>query len=270
MKPNPESAPAREVHARVRSQFGAAASAYTTSAGHSDPTLLQRVVELAQPRPSDRALDIATGAGHTALALAPHVAEVVAFDLTQQMLDETARNAASRGLSNVVTRQGAAERLPFADSTFEIVAVRQAPHHYADVRLAVREMARVVKRGGRIVIVDSRAPEDDELDRAFNHIEKLRDPSHVRNWRPSEWRAMIQGAGLRILAEHLDFYTENGHPMDFDAWTRRMKTPAAAVEELRRLFRTATPALVEALRIELAGDQIGFCVPQIAIAATRD
>jgi ubiquinone/menaquinone biosynthesis C-methylase UbiE len=270
VKPDPESVPAKDVHARVRSQFGAAASAYTTSVGHSDPTLLRRVVELAQPRPSDRALDIATGAGHAALALAPHVAEVVAFDLTKQMLEETARNAAARGLRNVVTRQGAAERLPFPDSAFEIVAVRQAPHHYADVRQAVREMARVVKRAGRVVIIDSRAPEDHELDRAFNHIEKLRDSSHVRNWRPSEWRTMIQAAGLRILAEHLDFYTENGHPMDFDAWTQRMKTPAAAVEELRRLFRTAPPALVEALRIEIAGDQIGFCVPQIALAATKD
>ena len=270
VKPRPDSAPASDVHARVRSQFGAAARAYTTSLGHSDPTLLRRVVELAQPRPSDRALDIATGAGHTALALAAHVAEVVAFDLTEQMLNETARNAAARGLKNVVTRQGAAERLPFPDSSFDIVAVRQAPHHFADVRQAVREMARVAKRAGRVVIIDSRAPEDDELDRAFNHIEKLRDPSHVRNWRPSEWRTMIQGAGLRILAEHLDFYTENGHTMDFDAWTQRMKTPAAAVEELRRLFRTATPALVEALRIQIAGDQIGFCVPQIAIAATKD
>jgi len=270
VKPVPDSAPVSNVHARVRSQFGAAASAYTTSVGHSDPTLLLRVVELAQPRPSDRALDIATGAGHTALALAPLVAEVVAFDLTRQMLEETARNAAARGLKNVVTRQGAAERLPFPDSGFDIVAVRQAPHHYADVRLAVREMARVVKRAGRVVIVDSRAPEDDELDRAFNHIEKLRDSSHVRNWRPSEWRAMVEGAGLRILAEHLDFYTENGQAMDFDAWTQRMKTPAAGVEELRRLFRSATPALVEALRIEITGDQIGFCVPQIAIAATKD
>src|SRR5262249_17041135 len=116
----------------------------------------------------------------------------------------------------------------------------------------------------------SLAPEDEELDREYNHIDKLLASSHVRNWRPSEWRAMIQGAGLRILAKHLDFYTENGQAMDFDAWTQRMKTPAAAVEELRRLFRSATPALVEALRIEITGDQIGFCVPQIAIAATKE
>jgi len=270
VKASTESAPDKDVHQRVQSQFGAAANAYTTSVGHSDPMLLQRVIELAQPRETDLALDIATGAGHTALALAPHVAEVVAFDLTQQMLDETARNAARRGLTNVVTRQGAAENLPFANSTFDIVAVRQAPHHFADIRAAIREMARVVKPHGRVVIIDSRAPEDAELDRAFNYIEKLRDASHVRNWKPSEWRTMVQEAGLRILAEHLDFYTENGKPMDFDAWTQRMKTPAAAVEELKSLFRNASPALVEALRIEIDGDRIGFCVPQIALAATRD
>src|SRR5215470_7131410 len=100
----------RNVHERVQSQFGAAATAYTTSAGHSDPFLLQRVIDLAQPRPEDIALDIATGAGHTAFALAPHVSEVVAYDITQQMLDETASNAGKRGLTNVVTRLGAAEK----------------------------------------------------------------------------------------------------------------------------------------------------------------
>ncbi len=267
MKPSAQ--PSGDVHQRVQTQFGAAANAYTTSAGHSDPMLLRRVIELAAPAPRDRALDIATGAGHTALALAPHVAEVVAYDITPQMLEETARNAAARGLANVLTRQGAAEKLPFSDSSFDIVTVRQAPHHFADIRAAICEMARVVKPGGRVVIVDSRAPEDPELDRAFNYIEKLRDPSHVRNWRPSEWRVMVREAGLTILAEHLDFYTEKGGPMDFDAWTRRMKTPPAAVEELKGLFRNASPALVEALRIEIDGDRIGFCVPQIAIAATK-
>jgi ubiquinone/menaquinone biosynthesis C-methylase UbiE len=267
MKPQTDG---NDIHGKVQSQFGAAATAYTTSVGHSDPALLERVLELAQPKASDRMLDIATGAGHTALTLAPHVASVVAFDLTQQMLEETARNAAARGLTNVTTRRGAAEKLPFADDSFDIVAVRQAPHHYADIRAAVREMARVVKPRGRVVIIDSRAPEDDELDRAFNHIEKLRDPSHVRDWRPSEWRAMVREAGLRIIAEHLDFYTENGRPMDFDAWTQRMKTAPAAVEELKRLFRNASPALIEAIRIEIDGEKIGFCVPQIAIAATKN
>jgi len=258
------------VHERVKEQFGAAAAAYTTSAGHSDAGMLRRVVELARPQKTDIAIDIATGAGHTALALAPHVDRVVAYDLTTKMLEETARNAAARGLSNVVTRQGMAESLPYAEASFDIVTVRQAPHHYADIRRAIHEMARVVKPGGRVAVVDSRAPEDETLDREFNHIEKLRDPSHVRNYRPSEWRAMIEEAGLRITDEELDFYTENGGPMDFDAWTRRMQTPPDAVATLTLLFRTASPALVEALRIVIKDGAIGFCVPQIAIAATKD
>jgi len=259
-----------EVHDLVQSQFGAAAAAYTASRGHSDPAMLRRVVELAEPKPADLALDIATGAGHTALAIAPHVAGVMAFDLTQEMLDETVRNAAVRGLGNVSTRRGAAENLPFNDASFDIITVRQAPHHYADVRRAIAEMARVAKRGGRVIVVDSRAPEDDALDRQFNHIEKLRDPSHVRNYRPSEWRTMIEHGGLRITALELDFYTENGSAMDFDSWTRRSKTQPVAVAELRRLFRNASPPLIEAIRIEFHGDRIGFCVPQITIAARKD
>jgi ubiquinone/menaquinone biosynthesis C-methylase UbiE len=258
------------IHDRVSAQFGAAAAAYTTSPVHSDPDALRRVVALATPRLTDHALDIATGAGHTALALAPRVAEVVAYDMTQPMLRETARNAAARGLANVVTQQGIAESLPFADASFDIVTVRTAPHHFADVRAAIREMARVAKSGARIVIVDSTSPEDASLDRQWNHIEKLRDPSHVRNYTPSEWRSMLADAGLRITFEQSSFAMENGRPMDFAAWVRRMNTPPAAVGELTRLFRNASPALIAALRIEIAADgAILFSVPLITLAAVR-
>ncbi|MGA8872182.1 MAG: methyltransferase domain-containing protein [Candidatus Acidiferrales bacterium] len=258
------------IHDSVSAQFGAAAAAYTTSPVHSDPDALRQAVELAQPRPTDRALDIATGAGHTALALAPHVAEVVAYDMTQPMLHETARNAAARGLTNVVTQQGIAEALPFPNASFHIVTVRTAPHHFADVRAALREMARVAKPGARIVIIDSASPEDASLDRQWNQIEKLRDPSHVRNYTPSEWRSMLADAGLRITFEESSFALENGRPMDFAAWVRRMNTPPAAVEELTRLFRNASPAVIEALRIEVAMDgAIFFRVPLITLAAVR-
>ncbi|HEX4001997.1 MAG TPA: methyltransferase domain-containing protein [Candidatus Acidoferrales bacterium] len=259
------------IHDRVSAQFGAAAAAYTTSLVHADPEALRQVVELSKPRPTDRALDIATGAGHTALALAPHVAEVVAYDMTEPMLRETARNATARGLANVTTRQGIAESLPFADASFDIVTVRQAPHHFADVRAAVREMARVAKPGARVVIVDSASPEDPSLGRQWNHIEKLRDPSHVRNYTPSEWRTMIADAGLRVTFEKSSFATENGRPMDFAAWVARMKTPPAAVDELTRLFRSASPELAAALRIEIADDgAISFCVPLVTLAAIRE
>jgi len=258
------------IHERVSAQFGAAAVAYTTSAVHSDPAALERVVSLAQPRPADRALDVATGAGHTALAVAPHVAEVVAYDMTAPMLAETAQNAAARGLANVRTEQGIAESLPFADASFDIVTARQAPHHFADIRAAIREMARVAKPGARIVIVDSASPDDPELARAWNHIEKLRDPSHVRNYTPREWRAMLAEAGLRVTFEESDFATENGRAMDFAAWVRRMNAPPEAVDELTRLFRAASPALAAALRIEIAPDgALSFCVPMLTLAAAK-
>jgi ubiquinone/menaquinone biosynthesis C-methylase UbiE len=257
------------LHELVQSQFGRAASAYTASAVHSDNDALRRVVELAQPQPSNAALDIATGAGHTALALAPHVASVVAYDLTEEMLAETRRNAAAQGLANVTTRQGIAEELAFGDAIFDIVTVRHAPHHFADVRGAVREMARVAKPGARVVIVDSMSPEDASLDEQWNRIERLRDPSHVRNYRSSEWRAMLTDAGLEITFEQAGSASENGGPMDFFAWTTRMKTPRAAVEELAKMFRDASSALAAVLRIETPGDAILFRVPQITLAARK-
>jgi ubiquinone/menaquinone biosynthesis C-methylase UbiE len=257
------------LHERVQSQFGPAAAAYTTSPVHSDKDALRRVVELAQPQPSNAALDIATGAGHTALALAPHVASVVAYDLTEEMLAETRRNAAAQGLANVTTRQGIAEELVFGDATFDIVTVRHAPHHFADIRRAVREMARVAKPGARVVIVDSMSPEDASLDEQWNRIERLRDPSHVRNYRSSEWRAMLTDAGLEITFEQTGSASENGGPMDFFAWTTRMKTPRTAVDELAKMFRGASPALAGVLRIETPGDAILFRVPQITLAARK-
>jgi ubiquinone/menaquinone biosynthesis C-methylase UbiE len=257
------------VHAWVQSQFGAAAAAYNTSLVHSDPNALRRVVELAKPKPGDAALDIATGTGNTALALAPHVASVVAFDLTEKMLAETTRNAADRKLKNVFTRLGMAEDLPFADSSFDIVTVRQAPHHYADVVRAVHEMARVARPGARIIVVDSTAPEDASVAFRWNYIEKLRDPSHVQNYTSTEWRDMIAETGLHIFCEEIGFCTENGQPMDFRAWVQRMNTRSADVEELTQLFREADSALASALRIQIAGDAIRFCVPLITIGALK-
>jgi ubiquinone/menaquinone biosynthesis C-methylase UbiE len=259
-----------EIHERAAAQFGAAAAAYSSSLTHSDPDALRRVVELACPKPGDVALDIATGAGHTALALASHVREVIAYDMTESMLAETRRNAAARGLINVSTGRGIAEDLPFPDASFEIVTVRQAPHHYADVRAAIREMARVTKRGGRVIIIDSVSPDDDILDGQWNYLEKLRDPSHVRNYRTGEWRGFVVDAGLRITFEELGFATERNGPMDFAAWIGRMNTPPAAVEEITRLFREASPPLTSALRIQVIDGTIRFCVPQITIACIRD
>jgi ubiquinone/menaquinone biosynthesis C-methylase UbiE len=260
---------ARDRYDAVRTTFGRAAAAYTASAGHADKESLARVVAYASPVSTDIALDIATGAGHTALALAPHVKEVVALDLTPEMLAETARNAALRGLGNVRVQIGAAEALPFGDGSFDVVTVRTAPHHFADIVRAVGEMARVVRAGGRVVVVDTTVPEDDVLDREINAIELLRDPSHVRNYRPGEWRQMMEAAGLTLTHVHVDRFADGQGRMDFDTWTRRAGTPPEAVAELRRRFLGASPALALALDIDIDGDAIGFTLPKVELASVR-
>ncbi|HWZ58598.1 MAG TPA: methyltransferase domain-containing protein [Gemmatimonadaceae bacterium] len=260
---------ARDRYGAVRATFGAAAAAYTVSAGHADAEALARVVAYAEATSSDVVLDVATGAGHTALALAPYVASVVALDITPEMLAETARNAARRGVRNVRVQIGAAEALPFRDGGFDIVTVRTAAHHFADIERAVFEVARVARQGGRVVVVDTTVPEDDSLDAEINAIEVLRDPSHVRNYRVSEWRRMLGAAGLRISGEHFDRYTEGGGRVDFETWTRRAGTGPEAVVELRRRFRGASAALVAALDIEVQGEAIGFTLPKVEIVARK-
>lgn len=232
-----DSAPeAERVKERVRDMFGRAAQAYVDSAGHASGDDLARLVELAAPNAGDFALDVSTGGGHTALAVAWHAGRVVASDLTPRMLAAARRFIQSSALTNVEYVVADAEHLPFLDETFTLVTVRIAPHHYADVRAAVREMARVLVPGGRIVIVDNIAPEDPELDRYMNDWEKRRDPSHVRAYTATEWRAFIAEAGLRITDLEI---AQKAH--SFSSWAKRMQMPPEERAAVERDILAASP-----------------------------
>ena len=254
---------------KVKASFGPNAHAYTISKGHSDANVLRKLVERVGPNVSDRVLDIGTGAGHTAIAFGPFVQNVIALDLTPQMLEEVERNAAAKNVTNIEVKQGAAENLPFGEGEFDIVTCRLTTHHFADLPQAVREMGRVLKSGGKLVISDSTVPEDAVLDHQINEIEILRDPSHVRNYPEKEWRELLEGeAHLKIVEVEADYYDE-GDKMDFYNWTGRIGTSAESVARLETLFREASPALKEALRIELEGEKIRFALPRITIIAVK-
>jgi ubiquinone/menaquinone biosynthesis C-methylase UbiE len=126
---------------------------------HAKGASLQRLVELTEPKPHWRVLDVATGAGHTALAFAPHVAKVTATDITEEMLREARKLAASRGLTNVRTLYAKAEDLPFPDASFDLVVCRLAAHHFDDMKGFAAEACRVLMPGGTIGIVDTIAPD---------------------------------------------------------------------------------------------------------------
>ena len=191
----------------VRKVFGARAAFYATSPAHTDPQVLARVVALAGPQPDWLALDIATGAGHTAFALAGHVRAVFGTDLTAEMVREAAQLQTTRGIANVAFALADVHNLPFPLGTFHLVTCRRAAHHFSRIELALAEMHRVLRHGGRIVIDDRSVPEDDFVDACLNELDRYHDESHVRQYRPSEWRQMLQGQGFTV--ESVESYSKH-------------------------------------------------------------
>ncbi|MCA9917809.1 MAG: methyltransferase domain-containing protein, partial [Anaerolineales bacterium] len=124
---------------KVQQQFGANAAAYATSTVHAKGYSLARLVEITQPQPDWQVLDVATAAGHTAFVFAPHVAHVIASDLTPEMLTVAAGLATEKGLSNVSFEPADAEALPYQDATFDLVTCRIAPHHFPDIQQFITE-----------------------------------------------------------------------------------------------------------------------------------
>ncbi|MDG5787201.1 methyltransferase domain-containing protein [Evansella sp. AB-P1] len=183
---------------QVQKQFGRHADSYVKSVGHAKGKDLSLMVQLGIDENKGKMLDIATGGGHVANAFAPLVHEVVALDLTTEILAAAKKFVQGNGHTNVSFVQGDAEQLPFSDEHFDIVTCRIAPHHFSNVTSFVKETERVLKRGGCLLLIDNVSPEIDEYDSFYNKIEKLRDPSHFRAWKKSEWVNMVESASLSV------------------------------------------------------------------------
>ena len=182
----------------ARQIFGQRASYYATSAAHTDSQVLGEVLRLAAPQRDWLGIDVGTGTGHTALALAPHVSVMVGVDFTPQMLAEATTLALEQDIHNVRWHLADAHALPYAAASFELLTCRRAAHHFAHIRRALSEMRRVLLPDGRLVIDDRSVPEDDAIDDIMHQLDLLHDPSHVRQYRPSVWRRLLQQAGFAI------------------------------------------------------------------------
>lgn len=244
----------------VSDQFGPRAAAYLASGVHAKGEDLDALAKLVEGRKTARVLDLGCGGGHVSYRVAPHVAEVVAYDLSPDMLAAVAKAADERGLANLVTRQGNVEKLPFADAAFDFVLSRYSAHHWQEFHAGLREARRVLNSSGRAVFVDTISPGPALLDTFLQTVEMLRDPSHLRDYSRAEWIAAMSTAGFVVGPA-----TERRVRLEFASWIERMATPTIRVEAIRSLQKEMSADVVKHFQIEADGS---FTIDVMSLEAT--
>ena len=262
----------------IRNQFGTHAEKYVTSVVHAKGKSLQRLVALANPEKHWQALDIATATGHTAFTLAPHVGTVIASDLVPEMLEVAQAEARKKNITNVRFEQADAENLPFEAESFDLVTCRIAAHHFPNVNKFLEEVSRVLKPGGKFILVDNVGIDDllfpdeksssekdfEEASQAYNQFEAIRDPSHNRALTIGEWSTELRQTGFEITAvEVLD------KDMEFDSWVQRLNTPEDGIRKLRSILDGDIPLLRRYLQSRELDGKIWFTIKEATIAAEK-
>ncbi|SHT59570.1 type 11 methyltransferase [Mycobacteroides abscessus subsp. abscessus] len=205
----------KDQKAKVQEQFSRSAEEYVTSKTHAKGNDLPVIVEWLQPSQQWSVLDIATGGGHVVKTLSPYVKQIIATDLTPQMLI-TAQKHLDTSCKNVTYVVADAESLPFLNETFDAVTCRIAAHHFPNPQDFVSEVSRVLKLGNRFLLIDNISSVDIKLDVFINTLEKLRDDSHLRCYSIDEWTAWFEEHGLTIIKSE-----KRRKKLEFPVWVRR-------------------------------------------------
>jgi ubiquinone/menaquinone biosynthesis C-methylase UbiE len=254
-----------DIKSQAQERFGKFAQGYVDSKTHAQGGELARLLELAQPQSDWLALDVATGGGHTALAFAPHIRQVVAYDLTPLML-QAARKFITQQVENVAFVAGDAENMPFADARFDLITCRIAAHHFPDVFKFAQSCRRVLKPGGTLLIQDIVLPDDEKAARYVDSFEKLRDPSHNRAYAEYEWRGTFLDAGLSVDSTEIILKRH-----EFLPWAQRQGCTPEVIERLQVMLLRAPQTVLDWMQPEYAGtDYATFCNRHLIIRGRRD
>lgn len=238
---------------RVRQAFAQQAESFASAPAVTQEDLTGRIRVALAPARGGRMLDLACGPGIVAAALSPDASEVVAFDLTPEMLEKARERCKSLGLENLRFERGDAERLPFPDGAFAAVVTRLSIHHFERPATVLAEVARVLRPGGIAVIADVVSSEDPREADLHNALEILRDPSHVRMRPPSELRALVRGAGLALLSE--DAWRMD---REFGEWARIANDPQRTGPLRTVMTRLAEAGLTAGIGLRTEGDHLVF------------
>ncbi|MBI1983428.1 MAG: methyltransferase domain-containing protein [Acidobacteria bacterium] len=228
----------------VRKQFAKTVEAFSKYAVRDTPEVIAEKVEFVKPQPTDLALDVACGPGTFVLALAPRVHFARGIDLTEEMLRQARAFQLERQITNACFDCGEGEQLPYADGSFDLVFCQCSLHHMPKPVVVVKEMVRVTKADGRIIIIDTLGPESDAKFELHNRIESIRDPSHAESLRLTAFLEMFESLGLEIVRQTL-----KRRQRSFNQWMLR-----AGLEPKHKRYQEARKLLEESIE----GDRTGF------------
>ena len=256
--PNPDH------NSRVQHQFGRSAADYATSDVHASGESLQLLLELSNPEDHWVVLDVATGAGHTAIAFAPYVSRIVATDITEEMLQTTLKLARQRGVNNLEVTVADAVALPFDDHTFDMVTCRLAFHHFVDQQQALCEFARVLKTGGTVGFTDNYTVHDPADAEFYNQYERLRDPSHHCVNSLAQLESLFQNAGL--TAKTIKRLSKR---FEFHQWADRQRVSDIDKKRLLDMLDHVPEGLQPLLQPEKDKTGVYFNLAEVVIVAER-
>jgi ubiquinone/menaquinone biosynthesis C-methylase UbiE len=218
-----------------------------------------------EPGGGRRALDVATGGGHTALRLARLGWRVTAGDVSARMLENASKLLRESGFE-LETLLFAAEEIPFGDATFDLVSVRVAPHHFSSPAKFVSEVARILVPGGHFLLIDGSVPDNDpETEEWLHHAEKLRDPSHTRFLSRGSWEELVRKSGLTIKSSKL--YEKKQPDLDwyFDTAATSTENRILVLDAIQ----SSPPSVRRALRLSDDNGKIVWWWPMVRLLAQK-
>jgi ubiquinone/menaquinone biosynthesis C-methylase UbiE len=252
---------------QVKAEFEKSADAYVASDGHASGPDLEQLITWGQRRGAARVLDIATGGGHTAVGFAGFTSSVVATDPTESMLRAARGLARAQGATAIRFVAADVDALPFKDESFGVVTCRIAAHQFPELLPPLRQVARVLRRGGSFLVEDILGHQDPDIAAFMMEVERRRDPSHVRAFRQIEWTAFLRATGLTVIEEAVITKIR-----PWDDWTERAKMAEDAKRDLDTFVLAAPASCREAFEFTLdaAGRIRSFTTTLLLIRADRD